>query len=115
MVHAWFLEAYIRLVLISRANYHGGGQQLTSGGQKPAGCGGVRLTKVLGGERVDSGTSGQIYLGVVQSVMMYGSETWVMTQLNSRVLGGFRHRVARRLTGSQPCQGRGGVWTYPLL
>ena len=73
------------------------------------------LTSVIGRKCVHACILGQIYFVVVQSVILYGSETWVMTQLNSRVLGGFRHRVARRLTGSQPCQGRGGVWTYPLL
>ena len=32
-----------------------------------------------------------------------------------RVLGGFHHRVDRRLTGRQTWQGRDGVWTYPPL
>ena len=32
-----------------------------------------------------------------------------------RVLGGFHHRVARRLTGRQPCIGRDGGWVYPPL
>ena len=32
-----------------------------------------------------------------------------------RVLGGFHHRVVRRLTGRQPQKGRYGGWVYPLL
>ena len=35
----------------------------------------VRLTRVLSREGVDAWTSGQIYLAVVQSVMLYRSET----------------------------------------
>ena len=48
-------------------------------------------------------------------VMMYGSKTWVMTPQIGRVLGGFHHRVALRLTGRQPRRGRDGVWVYTLL
>ena len=32
-----------------------------------------------------------------------------------RVLGGFRHRVAHRLTGRKPRKGWGGGWFYPPL
>ena len=32
-----------------------------------------------------------------------------------RVLVGFHHRVARRLTVRQPRKERDGVWFYPLM
>ena len=32
-----------------------------------------------------------------------------------RVLGGFHHRVARRLIGRTPRRGLDGGWVYPLL
>ena len=38
-----------------------------------------------------------------------------MTPHIRRVLGGFHHRVALRLTGRQPWRGRDGVWVYPPL
>ena len=38
-----------------------------------------------------------------------------MTPPIGRVLGGFRHRVDRRLTGKQPWRIRDGVWFYPPL
>ena len=47
--------------------------------------------------------------------MIYGSETWVMTPHMKRVLGGFHHRVARRMMGQKPQKGRGGGWVFPLL
>ena len=62
----------------------------------------MRLARVLIREGADAWTSGQIYLAVVQSVMLYGSETWVMTPHIGRVLGIFHHRVDRRITGRQP-------------
>ena len=38
-----------------------------------------------------------------------------MNPIIEGVLGGFHHRVARRLTGRQPRRGRYGKWKYPLL
>ena len=58
---------------------------------------------------------GQIYLAVGQSIFLYGSEKWVMTPRIGRVLGGFHHKVARRLTGRQPRLGRDGLWIYHPL
>ena len=75
----------------------------------------MRLTRILSREGADARTSGQIYLAVVQLVQLYGSETWVMTPYIGRVLGGFHHRLAHRLTGRQPWRGRDGVWIYPPL
>ena len=63
----------------------------------------------MGREGLDAHTLGQIYLAVVQSVLFYGSETWVVTSLIWRVLGGFHHRLTRRLTGCQPYQGSDDV------
>ena len=71
--------------------------------------------RALGRERGDYQTLGQIYLVVVQLVILYGSETWFMNPRIGRVLGRFHHRVARRLIVRQPQRGRNGVWTYPPL
>ena len=61
----------------------------------------ARLSWVLSREGVDSRTLGQIYLVVVQLVLIYGSETWVLTPHMQRVLVVFHHRVSCRLTGRQ--------------
>ena len=52
------------------------------------------LTPVLSREGADAQTLGQIYLTVVQLVMLYGPESWVLTPRMKMVLGGFYHRVA---------------------
>ena len=74
-----------------------------------------RLTRVLIREGADAQTLGQIYLAVVQSVIIYGSETWVIKTRIERVLGGFHHRVTRRLMGRQPWRIWNIVWVYPPL
>ena len=55
------------------------------------------LSRVLIREGVDARTLGRIYVTVVQAVMLYAFETWVMTPHSGRVLDGFHHRVARKL------------------
>ena len=75
----------------------------------------ARLTRVLGREGEDARTSVYIYLEVFQYVMLYGLEMWIMTPRIGRLLGGFHHRVARRLMWRQPRRGRDGVWVYPPL
>ena len=67
----------------------------------------------LSREGGDNQTSDSIYSAVIQSVMLYGSETWVMTPCIGRVWGGFHHRVAHRLMGRQPQRVRNGLWVHP--
>ena len=74
-----------------------------------------QLIRVLRREGADAWTLVHIYLAVVQSVMIYGSERWVATPHIRSVLGGFYHRPKRRLTGRKPRRGRYGMWTYPFL
>ena len=51
-----------------------------------------RLTRVLIREGAYAQASGHIYLVVVQSVMIYELETWVITLRIGRVLGDLHHR-----------------------
>ena len=74
-----------------------------------------QLPRYLSREGADARNSGQIYLAVLQLVILYGSETRVLTPRMKRVVGRFHHRVANRLTGRQLWRGRDGGWVYPLL
>jgi hypothetical protein len=62
-----------------------------------------RLARVLTREGACPRTAGKFYKVVVQSVLLYGCETWVVTPAIRKVLEGFHNRVARRLSG---CRGR---------
>ena len=42
---------------------------------------------------------GAMYKVVAQSVLLYGSERWVVIGEMIKVLTGFNHRAARRITG----------------
>ena len=54
------------------------------------------------------------YKAVVQSVLLYGCETRVITSQVLDVLAGFHHRVARRLSGKRPyLHPVENKWVYP--
>ena len=74
-----------------------------------------RLTRLLGREGTDAWTSGMFYVEVVQVVMLYGSETWVMSLHIGITLSIFHHRVDRILMECQLCRGLYRIWVYPLL
>ena len=58
--------------------------------------------RVLGREGADAWTLGVLYVAVVHSVLLHGSDMWVPYPCIGRTLGRFHHRVARRLMGWQP-------------
>ena len=59
--------------------------------------------------------SGNFFKAVVQQVLLFGAETWVVSPMTERALSAFIHGAARRLTGRQPRRGRDGKWHYPSL
>ena len=75
----------------------------------------ARLNRVLISEGTYAWTSGQIYLAVVQLVLLYKSDTWVLTPRTQRVMGRFHHGVVRRLTGRKPGKEPYRGWFYPPL
>ena len=56
--------------------------------------------------------SGFFFKAVVQAVLLFGTETWVVTPHMGRVLGGFQDHVARRLTGRLPQRETDVNWEY---
>ena len=56
------------------------------------------------------------YKSIVQSVLLYGCETWVINQHMLHVLEGFHHWVARRISGLMPHYlPRADKWVYPPI
>ena len=55
------------------------------------------------------------YIVVVQAVLLYGSETWILTPHIERTIGGFHHRVVWRLEGRMPQRNLDRTWKYPYL
>ena len=55
------------------------------------------------------------FKAVVQAVLLFGAETWVLTPRIERALESFMHGAARRITGRQPRRGWDEKWYYPSL
>ena len=72
-----------------------------------------RLSHILSREGADKRVSGNFFKAVVQVVLLFGAETWVLTPRIGRALESFLHGSARRITGRQPRRGGGGQCTYP--
>ena len=56
-----------------------------------------------------------LYKSVSQSVLLYGSESWVVMGEMLNVLEGFHHQVARRITGMMVQRTTIGEWEWPLV
>ena len=52
---------------------------------------------------------------MVQQVLLFGAEMWVVTPRIERALKSFIYGAARRITGRQPWRGWDGKWFYPSL
>ena len=57
---------------------------------------------------------GMFYVAIIQSILLYGVETWTVTPTMMTVLGTFHNRVARQLAGKMAYRVR-QTWVYPPL
>ena len=52
------------------------------------------------------------YRATVQSILLYGSETWTVALSDLTMMEGFHVQAARHMAGMMPRK-TGGVWKYP--
>ena len=57
------------------------------------------MVKILGREGAEKRTAGKLYVVVVQAVLLFGAETWVVTPRLEKALEGFHHRAVRSMSG----------------
>jgi hypothetical protein len=56
------------------------------------------------------------YKATIQTVLLYGSKTWVVTDEIRQLLTSFHHGIARKLTGRYPRPiGDGEEWEHPSI
>ena len=70
------------------------------------------MTRILIMEGAEPRVSGFFFKSVVQAVLLFGLEAWVVTPCMGRVLGGFQNQAAQRLTGRLPQHKTDGNWEY---
>ena len=72
-------------------------------------------SKYLEQEGAERRVSGNFFKAVVQQVLLFGADTWVMIPRIERALESFMHGAERRITGRQPQRGWYVKWYYPSL
>merc|ERR1711966_220286 len=68
--------------------------------------------RLLERDSVPAHVAGGYYQAAIAAVLLYGSESWVVSPSTLRRLEGFHVEAARRLTGMRPRKVK-GVWVYP--
>ena len=54
-------------------------------------------------------------MAVVQSVLLFGSETWVLNPRLEKSLEGFHHRASLRMSGMDLKLHQDGMWVNPPI
>ena len=67
-----------------------------------------RLSRILSREWANPKVSGHFFKAVMQAMLMFGTETWVLNPMIEKEMDSFQHWVARRLTGRHPRRGGRG-------
>jgi hypothetical protein len=73
----------------------------------------ARVSTVLRAEGLPPKAGAMFYKAIVQSVLLYGVETWVLTASMRKTLAGFHHRVGQSLSGLRPFRRLNETWEYP--
>ena len=74
-----------------------------------------RLLQIINREGADAKVSGNFFKAVMQAVLLFRAETWVLTPRIERALESFQHGAVRRITGRQPWRMGDGCWKYPPI
>ena len=70
----------------------------------------ARLMRIMGREGSSPRVSGMLFKVVVQTVLIFRLETWVLTPRIGQALGRSQHRVTRWIIGRQPNILEEGGW-----
>ncbi len=74
----------------------------------------ARVGQVLRSENAPLPIAAWFYQAIVQAILLYGSETWVISRTALARLKGFHIRAAYRMAKvNKPKRGPGNVWEYP--
>ena len=73
------------------------------------------MSVILEREGAEPFISGWFYVAIVQAILLFGAETWVVTPRVLQALEGFHHRAARQMAGMGGKRLVDGTWEYPPI
>ena len=56
-----------------------------------------------------------LYTEVVKSVLLYGSKSWVVTEVTLKLIQGLHHKAEISVTGMMARRTTSGEWEWPLM
>ena len=71
------------------------------------------IARILKREGANARIMAKFYMAVVQAVLLYGAESWVITKRNWKRLESFHNRALRYMTGQHIRKVGDEEWTYP--
>ena len=71
------------------------------------------IAKILKREGANAACMGKFYLTIVQAVLLYGADSWVVKRDDLRKLQSFHSRAIRYMTGTHIQKRTSGEWEYP--
>ena len=74
-----------------------------------------QMYSIIRREGANARTASNLFKAFVQAVLLFRSETWVVNPHVGLMLGGFHHRVARKMTYKKHQRQTYGRWEYPPL
>ena len=74
-----------------------------------------QMVNILGIEGAYRSTYGKFSVAVVQAVLLFGLETWMVTTCIKNSLIGFHHREFGRMADRVPEHQLNGIWVYPSI
>jgi hypothetical protein len=75
----------------------------------------ARLSRTIRSENASPHVCGVFYKSTVQSILLFGSETWTLSPVSLKSLEGFHIRATWRMEGKWPMKLPDGTWLYPKL
>ncbi len=73
----------------------------------------VRPSRMIRAENASPRACGIFYKATVQSILLFGSETWNLSPVSLKSLEGFHLRATWRMAGKRPKKLPDGTWMYP--
>ena len=70
------------------------------------------LAKILKQEGANAKTMAKFYMAVVQAVLLYGADSWTISDRNWHRLESFHKRAVRYMTGRHIKKNQDGTWSY---
>ena len=71
------------------------------------------IGRILSKKGADPKIMGSFYKVIIQSVLLYGAESWVISNYMMKSLRSFHRRCARFITGKHIWQDEDGTWHQP--